>query len=159
MNSCSKNDGLPKSIVLCLSHEVTDFSELSTDSAKRLDQACKIFLKHNCDLLITTGCQYKKNMKSTLAQLMASRAKKLHNIPEEKIFMETHSKDTVGEAVYVRKFLDEMNIASLKIVTSDWHTERAREIFSFVFWNQVSIIKFYSVKGSKKSRYKEKNNK
>lgn len=152
-------DDLPKKVVLCLSHEVTSSSSLSKDSIKRIDLACKIFLDNKSDLLITTGWKYKKSMNSTLANMMAERAKKFSNIPQSKIIEEINSKDTVGEAIYVRKLLSGINLSSLNIVTSDWHTERAKEIFDFIFWNQNSIIEFNSIKGSKEAKLNEQKNK
>jgi hypothetical protein len=151
-------DDLPKKVVLCLSHEVTSSSSLSKDSIKRIDLACKIFLDNKSDLLITTGWKYKKSMNSTLANMMAVR-EKFSNIPQSKIIEEINSKDTVGEAVYVRKLLSGINLSSLNIVTSDWHTERAKEIFDFIFWNQNSIIEFNSIKGSKEAKLNEQKNK
>ena len=94
----------------------------------------------NCDFLITSGWKYKKGMQTTLAHLMAKRAELFHHIPFENIMMETSSKDTVGEAVFLRQNFQNVQISKLIIVTSNWHQKRAREIFKFVL-SELNIFK------------------
>ncbi len=147
-----------KKIVVCLSHEVTDSNNLSYDSKRRIDFACKLFKDDKCDVLITTGWKYRRDMKNSLAKVMADRAKKIHKIPDSKIILETSSKDTVGEAVFIRKILRSSDIKKIKVVTSDWHLNRAKEIFDFVFFNESFSIEFKTIKGTKKSARTERKN-
>ena len=154
---CSSEN--PLKLVMCLSHEVTETFQLSIDSKRRIDRASEIFKSENCDFLITSGWKYKEGMQTTLAHLMAKRAELFHYIPSENIMMETSSKDTVGEAVFLRQNFQNVQISKLIIVTSNWHQKRAREIFKFVF-SEVNVpIVFSTICGTKKASNKEKANK
>ena len=147
-------------IVICLSHQVTKPSKLSEDSLKRIELASNIFFDKKCDFLITTGWSYRSDMKITLAELMADRATKEFGVSKDKLYLEESSKDTVGEAVFSRKkFLDELKVSKLYVVTSDWHLKRAKEVFSFVYGNKnYPEILFKTIKGSKEARIKEESN-
>ena len=147
-----------KTIIACLSHEITDSCDLSYDSKRRIDLACKVFKDCKGDTLITTGWKYRKNMTNSLAKMMADRAIKINNIPKSKIILENLSRDTVGEAVFIRKILKSLRIYRMKVVTSDWHLERAKEIFDFVFYDEPFSIEFKTIKGTKKSLQREISN-
>ena len=56
---------------------VTDSNNLSYDSKRRIDFACKLFKDDKCDVLITTDGSI-ADMKNSLAKVMADRAKKIH---------------------------------------------------------------------------------
>jgi hypothetical protein len=57
-----------------------------------------------------------------------------HNIPEENIFREYSSYDTIGNAFFVKTlFTDIRKWYDLIVITSDFHMSRSMEIFNFIF--------------------------
>ena len=138
------------SAVICLSHQLDTKNNLSFDSIERLKKACSIFHKNNCKYLITTGWEYKPNLNKPLSQIMSEFAQENYRISSNQIHEEPNAKDTVGEAFFVKKnFFQNFNdINFLNVVTSNWHLDRAKEIFDFMFSekNDPKII-FYSVDG------------
>lgn len=147
--------------VICLSHELTSENKLSTESKKRLKKSVEIYNAINSDYLITTGWRYKRDLKSALSNYMAEFAFKNLKIPKKNIIQVPHAKDTVGEALFLKLKLIDMNLKldNLYVVTSDWHLSRTKEIFSFIFGakNDPSL-NFKYIRGHKKYANKEELN-
>jgi len=149
------------SAVICLSHQLDTKNNLSFDSMERLKKACSIFHKNKCKYLITTGWKYKPSLNKPLSEIMSEFAQENYEISLNQIYEESNAKDTVGEAFFVKKnFFQHFNdISLLNIVTSNWHLDRAKEIFEFIFSekNDPKII-FYSVDGDDLLHEKEMQN-
>ena len=149
------------SAVICLSHQLDTKNNLSFDSIERLKKACSIFHKNKCEYLITTGWKYKQSLNKPLSQIMSKFAQEKYRISIDQIYEEPNAKDTVGEAFFVKKnFFQKFNdINSLHVVTSNWHLDRAKEIFDFIFSekNDPKII-FYPVDGDNVLHEKEMQN-
>lgn len=148
--------------VVCLSHQLDVHNQLSNDSLKRLNMACKIYKEKKCAFLVTTGWAYKKELKKPLSSIMAEHAHRNFKIPLDRIFQEPKAKDTVGEAYFIKKnfFLNNKNLKKFHIVTSDWHLERAKEIFKFIFGlSEDPKLNFYPIEGDQTLKEKEKRNK
>ena len=121
------------SAVICLSHQLDTKNNLSFDSIERLKKACSIFHKNDCEYLITTGWKYKQSLNKPLSQIMSKFAQEKYRISIDQIYEEPNAKDTVGEAFFVKKnFFQKFNdINFLHVVTSNWHLDRAKEIFDY----------------------------
>ena len=81
---------------------------------------------------------------------MSEFAQENYRISFNQIYEESNAKDTVGEAFFVKKnFFQNINdINFLNVVTSNWHLDRAKEIFDFIFSEKHDPkITFYSVDG------------
>jgi hypothetical protein len=62
-------------------------------------------------------------------------------IPKSKIISETTSRDTVGDAVFTKRNLaNPRNWQSIIVVTSAYHTDRTREIFSFIYGRPIDVV-------------------
>ena len=66
---------------------------------------------------------------------MSEFAQENYEISLNQIYEESNAKDTVGEAFFVKKnfFQHFDDIKILNVVTSNWHLDRAKEIFDFIF--------------------------
>ena len=138
-------------ISVCLSHKVEDDNQLSRDSELRLEKAVSIFYKKSSLFLVTTGWAYRSDLKKPLSSIMSDIAMNKHSISEKNIVELNQAKDTVGEAIFLKKYLTEMgNLREINIITSDWHIDRAEEIFSFIFGLKNPKLLFHSIKGEKK---------
>tara|TARA_B100000579_G_C22805100_1_gene842054 strand:- start:232 stop:804 length:573 start_codon:yes stop_codon:yes gene_type:complete len=151
------NNNAPKNICICLSHKINDNYELSKDSKRRIKKTCSVFFEKASQLLITTGWAYKNGMKAPLSAMMSEIAESNYNVPRDKILEISQAKDTVGEAVFLKKYIEKMiDINEINIVTSDWHLKRSREIFSFVFGGSENIkILFHSIIGDRREKQLE----
>ena len=149
------------SAVICLSHQLDIKNNLSFDSMERLKKACDIFHKNKCKYLITTGWKYKSSLDKPLSKIMSEFAQENYEVSPNQIYEESNAKDTVGEAFFVKKnfFQHFDDIKILNVVTSNWHLDRAKEIFDFIFseTNDPKII-FYSIDGDNHLHEKEMQN-
>ena len=54
-------------------------------------------------------------------------------VPSKDIWKETSSYDTIGNAYFCRMMTEHTHLRFLLVITSDFHAERTKEIFDFVF--------------------------
>jgi hypothetical protein len=150
------------SVVICLSHQLLDDLSLSHDSFARLKKACSIFFSNSCNYLVTTGWKYRDDLKTELSDFMAKIAVEEFKLEERNILQIKEAKDTVGEALFLKKFLKDgsYDVLEIFVVTSNWHIKRAKEIFSFIFGAKDDPeISFIEVKGDNNLELIEKQNK
>ncbi len=148
-------------LCICLSHQIYINNELSSDSIKRLEKAVSVYNQNALDFFITTGWSYKDFMTEPLSSSMSKTASNKFQIPSNKILELPEAKDTVGEALFLKKL--SLNLSSdvgrIHIITSDWHAKRAKEIFNYIFDNEKGpSLVFYEIKGSNLEHEKEKKN-
>ena len=71
----------------------------------------------------------------------------INNIPDNIIFKEWTSYDTIGNAYFCKILLtDIFNWKNLLIITNDYHMKRSKEIFEYIFksYNSSYNLKYYS---------------
>ncbi len=90
----------------------------------------------------------------TDAHLTTSHAEDMRNyaikkgIPKKDIFIENNSLDTVGQAVFTNEnVINQNNMNSIIIISSDYHISRVIAIFDFVLVGKIK--KLYSSVGTK----------
>lgn len=162
-----KGKTIKLSAVLCLCHEINLTKKgyiLSKDSNERLKKTRSLTQgKNDIDYLIFTGWNT-GSLDLSIAEIMKKKYiadGNISGIDGSKILLEPLPKDTVGEAIYTAKnIFNEMAPTDLYIVTSDWHMQRAKEIFKSIFsFNKDINLHFCSVRGEKSQFEKEKINK
>ena len=130
-----------KSAVAILSQKNQDDEYFS-----RLKLGIEVFLKQDLDfiVLLSESCN-EKNKKFILE----------HGIDEDKILSEPRSKDTIGEAYFLKSgILTAFQIEEVHIVTSDYHMYyRVRTIFDFLLSNVYSVS--YHITQTDKMRRRE----
>ena len=142
--------------VIILANGINEHGQLDQDTKARMDEGLKLLLSNKTKNLVPCGGQLVKDKAhGTYSEVMARYA--LENMAvKEDIYLETYSQETVGQAILSkrnivntlrygaileRKVLDgiEKKIIpaqywnKLVVITSDWHVERVREIFNFVY--------------------------
>lgn len=149
-------------LCICLSHKANINNTLSIDSKSRLIKAVSVFNKNSLDFFITTGWKYKDSMTESLSTLLSKAAIKEFNIPKDNIIELSEAKDTVGEALFLKRLSLTLpyKINEIHVITSDWHIKRAKEIFKFIFGNDNEpLLIFYEIKGAiKEHKIEQKNN-
>ena len=142
----SKNTNMAsKSVVavLVLSHLMDHKGRLNAESAARASRAYEVFNELGCDFLITSGWDYRKDTSICIGEAVKEFLIKHYNINRKYIISECSSKDTVGDAIFVKyNVVLPRNMSHLYIVTSGYHVPRVREIFNYFFSNTATIEVF-----------------
>ncbi len=129
---------------------------LSGGSFDRGNEAARIFKEGYVSKIICPGgnkaYEYEileMNMKeSEVAKMNLQR----HHIPDSAIFVVPFGTSTAEEAKFLFPFIKEKNYRKVILLTSLYHTRRARNVFEKEFKN--SGVKFI-VRGAKSSRFDE----
>ena len=126
-----------KQISIVLANLMSRTGELNPESAARVDLAIKNEKTRESDYILLCGWPYRLDCTIAIADAMKEYLLSMCPGFLSKTRCQRFSRDTVGDAVFSRIFLEDMpgdlTNYMIKIVTSDYHVDRAREIFNFVF--------------------------
>lgn len=146
-----------KKALFILPHLMEKNGRLGIESISRINESISIFKENSFDFLITSGWDYRKDSKLMIGKVMAEYIIKNFKIDRNKILIDNYSRDTVGDAFFVREqFVIPKNIFNLTIVTSDWHVERAKVIFKKFFKNNFNLYVIGSFSNKKNDDYIKK---
>ena len=154
-----KNNNLKK-LCLSLSHQIQKDLSLSFDALKRIKKTSKVFKEIKANFFVTTGWQYDKHLNEPMCKIMSKYASNILNVDEKNIIEISQAKDTVGEAVFLKITLKKLDIKidEMHVITSDWHLERSKEIFDFIFGGKDDPrLFYYEIKGDMNERRRRKN--
>lgn len=113
---------------------------LNKESTVRMDRAISAYSNKLAPYIITCGWAYREDSDITIADAMKTHAINVHGISPAAIITETNSRDTVGDAVFTKR-----NVALKRgwykflVVTSDYHSRRTLDIFTFVYGSRYYI--------------------
>jgi uncharacterized SAM-binding protein YcdF (DUF218 family) len=101
---------------------------LAGDSGERVERACELWKKgrSRSGLLVCSGGRLYHT--TTWASLMAAHAREL-GVPQERILEQGKSRTTVEDARYTIELLRDKDVKSIVLVTSAWHSRRAKRCF------------------------------
>lgn len=123
---------------------MTQQGELNDESQARADLAADMFLSGGFKQIVTCGWNYRKDSEISIADAFETYLATVRKISPESIYAEVRSRDTVGDAVFTRLLFDGEELAETKfvIVTSKYHVNRTREIFTFIYGKtaQISVV-------------------
>jgi uncharacterized SAM-binding protein YcdF (DUF218 family) len=115
---------------------------LNDESKARVELANELFLKWPHSTIITSGWAYRKDSAICIGNAMKAYSREI-GIPEEKIIVDVHSKDTVGDAIFTKvNVVMPKGWKTIAAVTSDYHVNRTNEIFKFVYGPEYQIQVF-----------------
>jgi uncharacterized SAM-binding protein YcdF (DUF218 family) len=101
---------------------------ISGDKGERLQHAVNLFHKQYADYLLVSGCNHPEHLNSYTPE-MRKQAISL-GVPSENIIMDLGSNSGTGDqAINVIKIMKEKKFNSAILVTSNYHTRRAKMIF------------------------------
>lgn len=113
---------------------------LNVESRLRMDTAIECFNKNKNSLIITCGWAYRNDSSIAIADAMKIYAIKEKKISPKLIISERNSRDTVGDAIFVKKnIIPKKNWSKIFVVTSDYHASRTHEIFTYVFGDNYNV--------------------
>ena len=113
---------------------------LNEDSCARLELAAAIVRDRPHSCLITSGWNYRPDSPIMISHAMRDRARDAHGIAAHRIFADSSARDTVGDAIFVKRNLVEPSgIRELTVVSSAYHMHRVQQIFELVFGSSYKL--------------------
>jgi uncharacterized SAM-binding protein YcdF (DUF218 family) len=122
-----------------------DENTLTPLSIKRLDKGLELYQKGLFPKILLPGGKYSTyspnaiEFDKTTAQLRKEYLLSLGNIKEEDILLVEDGRDTIYEALAVRKKSNELDYKTLLLITSEKHMPRALYIFRRIFGDDIQI--------------------
>lgn len=128
-------------VIIVLANEMSQQGELNAESQARADLAADLFLSGDYKQIITCGWDYRVDSEISIADAFEAYLVNVRQISSESIHAEIRSRDTVGDAVFTRQLVDENDLfeSEFVVVTSNYHVNRTREIFTFVYGESAHI--------------------
>jgi hypothetical protein len=122
--------------IVLLANLMSDDGTLNHESRARADTAAAEFMAGRAPIVVPCGWAYLPGNPLPIADALRSYLIGL-GVPPGSIVTEPRSRDTVGDAVLTRL---SGRFPRPVVVTSDYHADRAGQIFSFVHGCQVDVI-------------------
>jgi uncharacterized SAM-binding protein YcdF (DUF218 family) len=113
--------------------------ELGVESVARAKLAGQLYQKRNLDLIVTSGWAYRDDSDIEIGLVFASYLQDNFAVEAKHIIADTHARDTVGDAFFIRRALRNYHIDNLTIVSSDYHAQRTKLIFDRFFAQLVDV--------------------
>ena len=137
MNRNNKN----KRALIILSHLKDANGELDDETLARIELGVELFRSKEFDFIVTSGWDYQDDSDLKIGEVVADNLRERYSIDKSKILVDVCSRDTVGDAFFLRKnVVRPYDIRSITVVTSSYHVRRAGEIFKKFFSPSVSVI-------------------
>lgn len=109
--------------------EGTPVGSIPTDTAySRIVEAAVLYKRYPKKIIITGGRVYDVESPSESSVYMDVLV--ALGVPEEDIILEEESRNTLENALYTKKMLDEMGLTSITLITSATHMFRAKNTFT-----------------------------
>jgi vancomycin permeability regulator SanA len=132
-----------KKIIVVLSGGVDkiNYNEPNAWSKKRYDIAIELYQRNPTETIIisTTDRSYRlQELEKTEAQIgkdyMVNKSKK--TIQEKDIILEENSKDTLSNALYARKIIEELDTKQFTVITSKFMLQKTEYLFKEIVFPQ-----------------------
>jgi len=108
---------------------------------ERLDYAIKLYEEGYVNYLILSGGKPENRRGLTEAEGMKEYLLNA-GIPDDRLLLESHSRDTYENLLYSKRVADKNGIHSVMIITHHYHTKRAEDIAHFVDFQHVHTAGF-----------------
>jgi len=126
--------------VIVLANLMDSSGVLNLESSARAEKSVEIYNQLQAKNLVTCGWAYRDDSNITIAEAFKNHIITRYGIPSERIIAEKNSRDTVGDAYFTKTTLALPKAwRKIYVVTSDYHVERTKEIFKFIYGNDFSI--------------------
>ncbi len=116
---------------------------LNAETAARIDLAAQSERHQESTLIMLCGWPYRSDCEIAIADAMREYLIAKHPKLSHKSICQRLSRDTIGDAIFCRIYLDTTtsSLANylVNVVTSDYHVERSRVIFEFVFGGSCPV--------------------
>ena len=132
-----------KRFSIVLANLMSERGELNAETAARVELAAEIENNQESNLILLCGWPYRPDSDIAIADAMRDYLLTKHPSLSQRSKCQKLSRDTVGDAVFSRIFLDTLTNRqdnySVNVVTSDYHASRSKKIFEFAFPQTCSV--------------------
>lgn len=132
-----------KRFSIVLANLMSERGELNAETIARVDLAAQNEKNEVSTLILLCGWPYRLDSDIAIADAMREYLLAKHPAFSQRTRCQRLSRDTVGDAVFSRIYLDSLMggkvTCLVNVVTSDYHVDRTREIFEFVFGRTCSV--------------------
>ena len=132
-----------KRFSIVLANLMSERGELNAETAARVDLAAQIENNQESNLILLCGWPYRPDSDIAIADAMRAYLLTKHPALSQRSRCQKLSRDTVGDAVFSRILLDDFTGRQanylVNVITSDYHVNRSRKIFEFVFPQSCSV--------------------
>ena len=132
------------SLSIVLANLMSSKGELNSESIARIDLAADFERFQESELVVLCGWAYRSDSDIAIADAMKRYLLASHPHIAHKAASQKMSRDTVGDAIfsriYIDKFFDNSAFDVVNVFTSDYPLRRTEEIFKFVFGDQIAVL-------------------
>ena len=129
-----------ESALIILSHQMDSNGQLDKETLARIELAIKLYKRKEFDFIITSGRDYKDNSDIRIGEAVAEIIKDQYSIANNKVLVDILSRDTVGDAFFLRKnVITPHGINAITVVTTNYHVQRTDMIFKKFFLPSISV--------------------
>lgn len=126
--------------IAILAHLMDSKGILDQESLSRIEAALKLDKTENFNFILTSGWDYRKDSNLKIGNVIADKLINEYFIERERVIVDVCSRDTVGDAFFLRKnAIIPFSIQNLVVVTSDYHVRRVDIIFKKFFSPHVKV--------------------
>lgn len=131
---------MSKTAVLVLANLMDKHGSLNLESKLRAERAVEVYKISKASTFVTSGWNYRIDSDICIADAMRDYISKSFGISLGSIIAEYSARDTVGDAFFSKINLAvALNWEKIIVVTSNYHAERTRKIFEFIYGDSFSI--------------------
>ena len=150
----------PYDTAITLSYHLRPNGRLTDEGEERVKRSIELYLAGTAMTILMSGGRADRDIPLSHADVMADYAI-AQGVERNRIFKDTQALDTVGHAVFTKtNFVVPMNWEKIIVTTHDYHVERVRQIFHFVYGTGFDI-RYESIPsgtpGTKDARQRAKN--
>lgn len=129
-----------KHALIVLSHLMDANGELDNETLVRIELAIELFRRKEFDFIITSGSDDQDDSDFKIGEVVADKLRSQYSIEKSKVLVDVFSKDTVGDAFFLRRnIVHPHGINSITVVTTSYHVQRTDMIFKKFFSPSVSV--------------------
>lgn len=134
-----------KDVIVVLAGGVNNDGTLPPNAKLRVKKGVELYNQGKAPKIIMSGAYgFWFDWLKKVPPIYESEAMKTYalslGVPKEDIFIEVESKDTFGNAYFVKvSFLEKYNWENIVVVTSDYHLPRAKIIFNIILGPEYLI--------------------
>ena len=137
-----RKDGSYHDVLVMLCHELKKDGHPSPLLLSRIEKTTELYKEGSYDKVIITGGSLKYNVSEADVAAVF-----MHDmIPDGDLILERDSLMTLHNALFVWEILKDKRVRRMTVVTSDFHTKRAKHIFGKIFEHTKIDLRFVAAK-------------
>lgn len=120
-------------VFIVLAHLMNKYGKLNDESQKRIEKLSELLVNRSMAKIFFCGWAYRNDCAVTIASAQKKYFQSINSMKQQ-IYLIEDSRDTVGDAIFSRKFIEpKFTIKKINVITSNYHLNRTSEIFEFVY--------------------------